>query len=247
MRWTLVVCVIIAIFPQFLWAQSKSFSLSAPPELVESKFLKHLLPRFSLKTGIRIPIQDTGADTVLNDEARGIALFDQGDTRWHLESTAGDNEYIEKFISWIKSDVGARTITAFKPKTGAGFAPAGTRAVEVEEVTFDGNIDEGEKLSLYHCGRCHVVNEKNRMNSLGSTPSFAMLRTLGDWSDRFGAFFVLNPHPSFTQIEDVTEPFDPSRPSPIAPVEMTLDDLDAILAYVSKIKPAELGAPVKHQ
>ncbi len=39
-------------------------------------------------------------------------------------------------------------------------------------------------------------------------------------------------------------PFDESRPSPIVPLRITLDDLDAILAYVATIEPAQLsGAP----
>jgi hypothetical protein len=90
-----------------------------------------------------------------------------------------------------------------------------------------------------------VVSDKNRMNSIGSTPSFAVLRTLRDWEDRFQAFYVLKPHPAFTQIEDVTEPFDPTRPSPIAAVEMTLDDLENIMAFVQGIAPADLGRPVQ--
>ena len=77
----------------------------------------------------------------------------------------------------------------------------------------DGDALRGEEVSLSHCGRCHVVSDKNRMNSIGSTPSFAVLRTLRDWEDRFQAFYVLNPHPAFTQITDVTKPFDATRPS----------------------------------
>jgi hypothetical protein len=31
------------------------------------------------------------------------------------------------------------------------------------------------------------------------------------------------------------------------PVEMTLEDLEAILAFVSRIPPADLGAPIQYQ
>ena len=61
------------------------------------------------------------------------------------------------------------------------------------------------------------------------------------------AFSDMKTHGAFTQVEDVTPPFDPLSPSPIVPVEMTLDDLDAILAYVWTIKPADLGAPIQSQ
>jgi hypothetical protein len=72
-----------------------------------------------------------------------------------------------------------------------------------------------------------------------------VLRTLRDWEDRFQAFYVLNPHPAFTQVADVTEPFDPTRPSPIHTMEITLDDLENIMAFVQGIAPADLGSPIR--
>jgi hypothetical protein len=93
-----------------------------------------------------------------------------------------------------------------------------------------------------------VIDASNRWNGLGSTPSFAVLRGLPDWATRFEGFFARAPHGAFTQIDGVTAPFAINRPPPIAPVEMTLDDLDAILAYVQQvITPADLGAPIRHQ
>jgi mono/diheme cytochrome c family protein len=103
----------------------------------------------------------------------------------------------------------------------------------------------GEKLALRHCGRCHVVNERNRMGGIGSTPSFAALRTLPDWEERFRAFFALNPHPAFTQVDGVTEPFPPERPSPIHPLALTPDEIDAITGFAGTIAPKDLGAPVR--
>ena len=85
------------------------------------------------------------------------------------------------------------------------------------------------------------------MSSIDSSPSFFALRSLPDWEDRFQTFYVLNPHPAFTQIADVTPPFPDELPSPIVPVEMTLEDVDAILAFVAALKPADLGAPLQHQ
>ena len=109
------------------------------------------------------------------------------------------------------------------------------------------DVAEGEALSLTLCGRCHVVNEKNRMNGIGSTPSFAVLRSMPDWEERFSAFYVLRPHGSFTQIEDVTLPFDETLPPPIAPIEMTLEDLEAIMRFATVMAPADLGAAIQSQ
>jgi hypothetical protein len=80
---------------------------------------------------------------------------------------------------------------------------------------------------------------------MGASPSFRLLRTFPDWQNRFEAFFTLKPHPAFTQVEDVTEPFPIHLPSPIAPIEVTLDEIDAILAYVATVEPADLGAPIQ--
>jgi len=102
----------------------------------------------------------------------------------------------------------------------------------------------GEKLSLYHCGRCHRVSERNRMGGIGSTPSFRLLRSFEDWEGRFWAFYALKPHPAFTQIDGITEPFHEEHPSPIHPVMMTQEDLEAIVAFVRGIEPADLGGPL---
>ena len=85
------------------------------------------------------------------------------------------------------------------------------------------------------------------MNGIGSTPSFAVIKALPDWDLRFQAFYVLRPHAAFTQIEDVTPGFDPELPPPIVPVEMTLDDLNDLMAYVATITAADLGAPIQLQ
>jgi hypothetical protein len=106
------------------------------------------------------------------------------------------------------------------------------------------DIELGEAQSLLHCGRCHVVNEKNRMGGIGSTPSFGALRAMPAWEDRFAVFWTLNPHPSFTQVEGMTEPFDPQHPPAIAPVWPTLEEVEAINAFAASIPPKDLGAEV---
>ena len=103
----------------------------------------------------------------------------------------------------------------------------------------------GEKLTLFHCGRCHVINERNKYGGIGSTPSFGALRTLEDWEDRMRAFYALAPHPAFTQIEGITEPFPIDRPSPIHPLELTEGDIDTIVEFTRTIPPKDLGAPVR--
>ena len=59
-------------------AQEKRFALEAAPELVESGALKFILPRFSLKTGVRVQLV----------EADGTATL--------LASATGDRRYISE-------------------------------------------------------------------------------------------------------------------------------------------------------
>lgn len=224
-------------------AQDKAFSLQAPEPLVESGFLKHLLPRFSLKTGVRITPVPSDADASFG--ADGVPVFRQGDTVWHY--TRGDDPDSTVFEDWLLSDVGKRTVEAFAPEGTALFSADVAARNTVQTVAVTGDIALGEKTSLHQCGRCHVVNDSNRMNAIGSTPSFALMRTFPDWQERFETFFLLRPHPAFTQVEDITEPFPENLPSPIAPIEVTWTQIEAITAYVGSIEPADLGAPIQSQ
>ena len=117
----------------------------------------------------------------------------------------------------------------------------------VVEVALDGDAELGHKVSREKCTRCHAVDSATKGWGIGSTPSFGVLRSLDDWEGRFAAFYALNPHPAFTQIEDITEPFPMDRPSPIAPIELTFDELQAMLAYVAAMPAADLGKPLDHQ
>ena len=99
----------------------------------------------------------------------------------------------------------------------------------------------GEKLTLLHCGRCHVINQRNRMGGIGSTPSFGALKSLADWREKFEGFWFEPPHKAVIQIAGVTEPFHPERPPPIAPVELTEAEVEEILRFVETIKAKDLG------
>ena len=224
-------------------AQEKAFILQTPDVLIETGFIKHLLPRFSLKTGIRITITVGTGNAAFGE--KGIPVFRQGETIWHLAKT--DGPYTNVFENWLLSDIGKRTIQAFAPNGEMMFSADVSVKAEDESVTLTGDVALGEKISLKKCGRCHVVNDSNRMKAIGSTPSFGLMRTFPDWQERFETFFVLKPHPAFTQVAEVTEPFAENLPSPIAPIEVTLEQIDAIAAYVGSIPPADLGAPIQSQ
>jgi mono/diheme cytochrome c family protein len=238
----------------------ETLKLAASPALIESGVLKYMLPRFSLKTGIGFdmtPLETgggvpAGIDVVLtgvSPETGARLVMMRGDQGFYvmLRNGGADDKRLTRFVDWLFSDVGRNTIASFKPGGEQMFTAADTIAAAETEITFDGNILTGEALAYRNCGRCHVVGPQNRMNGIGSTPSFALLRTFPDWQDRFMIYFTLNPHPSFTRITGVTEPFNPAVPPPLVPLTLTPGQLDDILAFVATIKPADLGAPLVHQ
>lgn len=241
MKKLLIFALIFAGAPAI--AQDKAFTLDAPAALADTGFLKHLLPRFSLKTGIRITLTDEGAEAAFGTE--GTPVFRQGDTIWAFKATPGQDT--DAFANWLQSDVGKRTIEAFSPDGEPMFSADVAVKKVVQAVALTGDKAIGEKVSLAQCGRCHVIDDRNRMNAIGSSPSFRLLRSFPDWQERFETFFLLKPHPAFTQVEDVTEPFAAHLPSPIAPIEVTLEEIEAITAYVSSMTPADLGAPIQSQ
>lgn len=219
--------------------------LAVPSALEKSGFVKFLVPRFALKAGLRITRVAEGQSAEMRFVAGDPVAFEGLGQGWMLEHD-GDARAV-RFAEWLHSDVGRRTIESFEARDGSRFFAQRRVAAAPQAVTYDGDLRKGERLSLDLCGRCHVINAENRMKGMGATPSFAVLRSLGDWDDRFTTFHLRNPHPSFTQITDVTEPFDPALPPPIVPLEMTQTDLEAILAYVSRLSPADLGAPLQVQ
>ncbi|NCQ25391.1 MAG: hypothetical protein COW54_10995 [Rhodobacteraceae bacterium CG17_big_fil_post_rev_8_21_14_2_50_63_15] len=242
----LSVCIAL-LLPVGTGAQERALRLSAPVALMESGLMDHLRPRFSLKTGVKIEIVPEGqeADIVLSPD-EGRAVFEGAGALWRMR-VDGAHPGAARFADWLTSEVGQRTV--------AGYAVAGHAPFSLPEPVdeakpaglFDGDPAEGKRVSILSCGRCHVVAPERGTGSIGSTPSFAVLRGLPDWEARFQTFYLLKPHPAFTQVTGVTPSFAPNRPPPIVPVEVTPEEVQAILAFVAGLSPADLGEPIQVQ
>lgn len=239
-----LVAAILALFATAASANDKELMLYVPDELVSTGLMKHILPRFALKTQIRVKLVDTPDAAEATLGAEGAPVIARGSKIWHLSDNGGPDA--ERFADWIGKSVGHSAITGFVPASGAGFTIPETLGTQVETVIYEGDAALGLRISKAKCGRCHSVDHE-KMNTIGSAPSFAAMRTFEDWGARFAGFYALRPHPPFTQIADVTDPFPEDRPSPIVPIEMTLDEIEAMLAYVQQVEPADLGAPIEHQ
>jgi mono/diheme cytochrome c family protein len=228
-------------------ADDRLVRLYAPQALVNTGVFDYVLPRFSLKTQVRVTLTDsaTEADMVLGAEGRPV--FAGLGQNWAALLPDADHAAGARLSDWLASDVGQRTVASFAPDDEPLFGPPEAVAQAIATLDLDGDPVTGRAVSRAKCTRCHAVDDQTSWSSIGSTPSFAVLRSLPDWQDRFVAFYALAPHPAFMVVQDVTPPFPEDRPPPIVPVAMTLDELDHLMAYVAEMAPADLGAPLKHQ
>lgn len=228
-------------------AEDGPVRLHVPAALAETGLLGHILPRFSLKTRVRVVLVDdpAQAQVLLGDNGRPV--FDGPGGAWRMQLAPAPGPGAERLAGWLTSEVGLNTVLSFTPETGPGFAAPQVVAAPEAATILAGDARLGLDVSRRACARCHAVEEAGRKTDIGSTPSFFVLRAFADWEDRFAAFYALNPHPAFTQVAEITAPFPPDRPSPIAPVHMTINELEALMAYVSRLAPADLGAPLQAQ
>ena len=245
--WAVALAIALAAAPAAR-AQDRDFALSAPQGLADSGLLDYALPRFTLKTQTRVRVVGPGdpAEAALRPGPPGLPVFRGPQALWHLSLQQPDHPGARRFADWLRSDIGRRTVAMYRRDGATPFsAPARVRQAATPE--HSGDAARGAEVSRAHCARCHVVEADGWMNAIGSTPSFFVLRGLADWDARFQAFYALNPHPAFTQVAEVTEPFAAHLPSPIVPMEITVADLEAIIAYVAGLAPADLGAPLHLQ
>ena len=248
-------------------------TLAADSRLQQSGLMDYLVPRFALKTGVRVTViagdpavirghvAARTADSALVPEGVAQDLANSGEAEAGQrvllapDETQGGGfavvlvpgspgyDHAERFADWLASDIGQRTVASFAGPVA--YRPGVRDEAEEAAVLPEGDADEGERLSILHCGRCHVVSDKNRFAGIGSTPSFPALRSIPGWEEKFLTFWDENPHPSFLQVTGVTEPFDPDRPPHIAPVEITVEEMEAIVAFAASIQPMDLGAEVQ--
>ena len=253
----LVLVLFVLLAPATTLAQTgKSFALVADPELAESGLLDFVLPRFSLKTGIQPQLVDAGGapdawlDRQADAGARPVIIGPGGQYFLRLAEPPGPNAaFAQRFADWLTSETGRRTIAQFRAPDGSQpFIAPEPEAQQAEIISFDGDAARGEQVARRACARCHAIGSRDSMNSLGSTPSFGVLRALPDWQERFVTFYLRPPHPALTQIEGMTEPFDPDRPPSTQPQEMTAAEFEDLLTFVTGVEPVDLGAPlVVHQ
>ena len=96
-----------------------------------------------------------------------------------------------------------------------------------------GDRTRGEEIVRQHCARCHVIDIRNRMGGIGSTPSFTLLRKRADWRERFETFHSRRPHPVHVRVEGVRQWTD--LPPNATPFTITQENVSDILAFVEAL------------
>ncbi len=236
----------------YVAAEEAPITLSAPKALQNSGLLKHLLPRFRFKKRIRVNVVDDAdnADMILANQPPGTAVFSQRSdgTVWYLRLPPEGSEHrksAKMFLDWLRSKPGRAAIDSFPAGKPQEFDSAPEAVVVVQPRTLDGNAERGLVVARKACARCHVVEESNPFAGIGSTPSFAALRSFPDWRDTFEVFWTANPHRAVVTVKDMSEEKDPDNPVHIAPIVLSQDDVDDLVAYVASVKPKDLGKPIQ--
>lgn len=97
-----------------------------------------------------------------------------------------------------------------------------------------GDAARGERIATVDCARCHVIPGRKNFG-IGNTPSFKIMvqSKAADWRHKFEVFYTLRPHPNFIRIKEL--PKLSEYPAIAAPVEMSLEDIPHLMAYVDKL------------
>lgn len=235
----IVAVLLIALFTQPALAQDEPTPVRAAPALIESGLMQRLGALFRFRTRERIEAIESGEAAIAIEAAgEADAFFEarDGEARYRVTGQGA-------FVDWLRSEAGKRALAGYRTDGAPLYRLVVARPEpKVERAAVKDH--PGEPLALRHCGRCHVIGPMNKFGGIGSTPSFPALRTIPHWEEKFAAFWTYNPHPAFTQVAEVTPPFPDHRPSPIAPMELTLEEVELIADYAATIPPADLGQPV---
>ena len=151
MRRLLVLCVLSVALCGTAAAQGRTMVLAADAGLSDSGLLDFLLPRFSLKHGVRVTVVPgpEGADAVLLSVEDASALADSGAIDRHrgafhtlgaeaqgyavaVVPDAPNAAHARTFRDWLLSDIGQRTVASFRVDGVALFRP-GARDIVVDE------------------------------------------------------------------------------------------------------------------
>ena len=100
----------------------------------------------------------------------------------------------------------------------------------------DDIVLKGREIVRQHCTRCHVVPNMNPYGGIGSTLSFAAMKWLDDWEQRFDVFYTLPTHLALVNIDGISEVRSKFLLVLVSEIELQLEEINAILAFARTLK-----------
>ena len=113
----LILTTIAVMFPTMSTAQTvdnpKQVRVFADPEFIESGLFKYLAPRFTLKTQVRLILEEQSDAQVAIVVATGRPIAQRGDVIWAVQLIDDEHRGAERFVDWLQGEVAQNTILAF--------------------------------------------------------------------------------------------------------------------------------------
>ena len=229
---------------------NNAFALSLSHEtVIPSELVQYVVPRFSLKTRIRFDQVESSGDiqlvTVRPETGAEVMTLVSGETVY-ITAAGGavESSDYRAFVDWLVSEPGRATIADFELDGRQIAIPTAADEAAPIEMVIVGNIDHGRELSRDHCRRCHKVDRADKYAGIDNAPSFHAMRTFDDWHIRFSTFYAVSPHKALISVEG--SGIEKNRALiTIAPIDLQMDDINDIVAFVHSLTPLDLGKPIQ--
>ena len=227
-----------------------AFGLSLSHEtVIPSELVQYVIPRFSLKTRIWFDQVESAGDIQLvtkrPETGAEVLKLVSGETVFvtAVDGAVESSDY-RTFVDWLVSEPGRATIADFELDGQQIAIPTAADEAAPIEMVIVGNLDHGRELSRDHCRRCHKVDRADKYAGIDNAPSFHAMRSFDDWHIRFSTFYAVSPHKALISvegsgIEKIRELIT------IAPIDLQMDDVNDIVAFVHSLKPLDLGKPIQ--
>ena len=227
-----------------------AFALSLSHEtVIPSELVQYVVPRFSLKTRIRLDRVESAGDIqlVTDRPETGVEVLKlvSGETVY-VTAVGGavENSDYQAFVDWLISEPGRATIADFELDGQQIAIPATAEEAAPIEMVIVGNLENGRELSHDHCRRCHKVDRADKYAGIDNAPSFHAMRSFDDWYIRFSTFYAVSPHKALISVEGSGIKKDRALIT-IAPIDLRMDDINDIVAFVHSLTPLDLGKPIQ--
>ena len=241
---TIGTLLIFGLLAKPAFAVTLSVDQSIPEALVQ-----YMIPRFALKTRIRFERVESDGEIQLSHDPdlMGVPIFTlQPNLTVMLVTTLEDQDQaqFDIFRDWLQSGPGRSALSDFRQNGLQVAYPIEAPEEAPIKFVIVGDPVLGEEISTLHCQRCHKINRADKYSGVGNAPSFHAMRAFDDWYIRFSTFYNANPHKALIFVAGSGIEKDRDMIA-IAPIDMKIEDINHIVAFVHSLTPLDLGSPIQ--